>query len=218
MSANTTTFFMRNSPCNEFSIAEEFFISRTYDQRSKSKKRSTIAGPCAERSLSAGQNSTSGTEANHFESAVNPSLLAQKTRYILKLQTSVANLAPALCVLPYDSFEHDSTTLAAASERDAALDPEFKFEFPMTHWVVYLLLDSGKLIYNGLSAPYCVPLDRVHGFGAPMLQSMKENQCLRSEWGCHEKYPNALTIELEKKKILIFYVAYLDFRPPNPFI
>ncbi|KAK1457991.1 hypothetical protein CTAM01_17183 [Colletotrichum tamarilloi] len=104
----------------------------------------------------------------------------------------------ALCALPYDSFEHDRTILAAASEGDAALYPEFKFEFPMTHWVVYLLFDSGKLIYNGLSEPYCVPLDRVHGFGDPMLQSMKENQCLRSEWGCHERYPNALTMELGK--------------------
>ncbi|KXH54399.1 hypothetical protein CNYM01_13880 [Colletotrichum nymphaeae SA-01] len=103
-----------------------------------------------------------------------------------------------LCALPYDSFEHDRTILATASEGDAALYPEFKFEFPMTHWVVYQLFDSGKLIYNGLSEPYCVPLDQVHGFGDPMLQSMKENQCLRSEWGCHEKYPNALTMELEK--------------------
>ncbi|KAK1507971.1 hypothetical protein CABS01_16882 [Colletotrichum abscissum] len=153
---------------------------------------------------------TFGVEVNQFKSEVGPRCPGQEYQLVPGPQAA-GHSKPLLSRM--------NAHLAAdiASEGDAALHPEFEFGCRMIHWVVFQRFDPDELVYNGLQERYCVPLDLVDGFGDSMLQAMKHSQRMCLKLGYNQDYHNALMMAFPAFVIRIYYVAYLDFRPFNPF-
>ncbi|KAK1657484.1 hypothetical protein BDP55DRAFT_685465 [Colletotrichum godetiae] len=120
------------------------------------------------------QSPTSCVKMEYFENASNPNFSGHLRRV--------------------SAMPNDYIAPVTAPGKNDVLQPGFKSEPQMTHWVVYERFDSGKLVYSGLGESCCVPLNCVRGFDKLILQAMEQHQCLLSESGYHEGYLNALTM------------------------